>query len=86
MGLADHVQLVDEQLNQSAVVESSIGRGYNAERVGPEEDTSQEEHHMAYQGNRGQAEIPDQSAGFAGEDTKTEIVAAGIWEAAAGAD
>lgn len=69
------------------VVESSIGQEEGDERVGREEDTSREEHHMAYQENRGQAEIPeDRSADFAGEDTSMDIDAAGILEAAAGAD
>lgn len=81
--------LATEPLNQSAVVEGSIGQGEGDERVGPKEETSQEEHHMAYQENRDQAEtLEDQSADFAGEDTSMDldVEVAGIWEAAAGAD
>lgn len=81
------MQLAAAPPNQSAVVEGSIGQEEGEESVGPEEDTNQEEHHMAYQENRGQAEIPeDRSADFAGGDTNMDIDAAGTWEAAAGAD
>lgn len=86
MGLAGHVHLAAEPPNQWAAVEGSIDQGEGDEMVGSE-DTSQEEHHMAYQENRRRVEIlADRSAGFAEGDTSMDIEAAGIWEVAAGAD